>query len=324
MPSFPDDPDVISLRFVFVPDGEPMPDILHEFRDPIILRAQYTRPTPPPQPAPPVTRPTVTMLPGAFAPIPVRAPATPPTDMVHALDDLDDDDLPMMILSTTGKVLAQGTIGQLIAQGSRLPASGPVYLSNLNGIVAFASLAALMIHLIRQPKDRNAGLPGPLRAHSQRARARAADPTATDRLENEEWSVHHLIGIEPAKAHMPLLMAAARAGWRMDNAENLMVLPRTPAAQAKLAAAGIHRPLHNHGHPVWNADMIEKLNLIRQQLDGRRPVGSSDGYARRARRMLERLQKNERSRALGMDRIAQYRLLNDSEYQYDNMTESLT
>ena len=278
---------------------------LHEFREPIILRAQYFPPTPPPlsQPARPAARPSVTMLPGSFAPIPVRAPQTAPAEVVHSVDDLDDDDLPLLIVSATGKVLAQGTIGQLIAQGSRLAPGGPVYLSNFNGILAFASLAALMIHLIRQPRDRNKGLPGPLRAHSHRARARAADPAVTDRLENDEWSVHHLIGIEPAKTHLPLLMTAARAGWRMDNAENLMVLPRTRAAQAKLAAGGVQRPVHDNGHLEWNTEVNAGLLEIEQELRASRLFLNSLEYANLARSSLERFQSMRRRDAIGRDRI---------------------
>ena len=37
----PSDPDTVTLPFVFIPDGEPMPEAVRHFRDPIILRARF-------------------------------------------------------------------------------------------------------------------------------------------------------------------------------------------------------------------------------------------------------------------------------------------
>jgi hypothetical protein len=73
-----------------------------------------------------------------------------------------------------------------------------------------------------------------LRAHSLRARAlaEATDRAVTSRLEPSEWSVHHLIGVHSASGHHPLLIAASRAGWRMDAEENLMVLPPNASGEA--------------------------------------------------------------------------------------------
>ena len=49
-----------------------------------------------------------------------------------------------------------------------------------------------------------------------------------------------------------------------------MVLPRNRAAQAKLAAAGIKRPVHDNGHLEWNEEVDAALAEIE---DGLRRVG---------------------------------------------------
>ena len=154
--------------------------------------------------------------------------------------------------------------------------------------------------------DRNAGLPSGLRAHSQRARARAADRATADQLRNDEWSVHHLVGIQPAKAHLALLTAATRAGWAMDAAANLMILPRNEAAQAKLAAVGIHRPVHNSGHAEWNWEVNAELQSIEIALNSLGYAKRSIAYARLARQLLENLQIELRGRAMSRNRISEY------------------
>jgi len=58
--------------------------------------------------------------------------------------------------------------------------------------------------------------------------------------------------VKPAQQYPALFDAAARAGWRMDAPGNVIALPRTPEAQAKLAAAGIRLPLHDNPHQEWN------------------------------------------------------------------------
>lgn len=238
-------PDTIVLPFVFVPDGQPIPEIARHFRDPIVLRARF-EPEPrqddsSPGPLAGPARQGVTTLPGSVAPIPVHvAAAAEPEADGHWDDTIDPDEFPFLILSATGAVLTEGSRAALSTQALRLaqimPKNHPVFLAFAGGVLAFATLAALREHLTRMTGDQTAGWPGPLRAHSLRARARAeaADRAVTSRLEPSEWSVHHLIGVHSARGHHPLLIAAARAGWRMDAEENLMVLPRNRAAQAKL------------------------------------------------------------------------------------------
>jgi hypothetical protein len=256
-------------------------------------------------------------LPGAVAPNPERRVAAGtdvPEASVSVSDDddrVDPDEFPFLILSATGAVLAEGTRDALSAQALRLaqiiPKNHPVFLAFTGGVLAFATLAALMEHLAPMTDDRTAGWPGPLRAYSLRARARAgtADRAVTSRLDPSEWSVHHLVGVDSARDHLPLLIAPARAGWRMDAEENLMVLPRNRAAQAKLAAAGIERPVHDNGHLQWNSEVKIALARIEDELRDARLRRENVAYDQRARQLLERLQSERRRKAKDMDRIVQ-------------------
>jgi hypothetical protein len=38
-------------------------------------------------------------------------------------------------------------------------------------------------------------------------------------------TIHHLIGVSSAGKHQPLLVAAARVGWNMDEADNIVLMP---------------------------------------------------------------------------------------------------
>ena len=215
---------------------------------------------------------------------------------------------PFLILSATGAVLAEGSRAALSAQALRLalivPKNHPVFLAFAGGVLAFATLAALVEQLAQMSGDRNAGLPTGLRARSQRARARATDRAVADPLQDDEWSVHHLIGIDPVKKHLDLLTAATRAGWAMDATENLMILPRTSAAQAKLAAAGIQRPVHDNGHPKWNQEVRVALEEAEDDLSRSGYSRQSVAYARLARQLLEGLQADPRAKALLKQRIS--------------------
>lgn len=253
-----------------------------------------------------------TALPGSVAPIPERVAAADAPDADGHWDDaVDPDEFPFLILSATGAVLAEGSRAALSAQALRLaqvmPKNHPVFLAFAGGVLAFATLAALMEHLAPMTGDRTAGWPVPLRAHSSRARARAeaGDRAVTSRLEPSEWSVHHLIGVHSASGHHPLLIAASRAGWRMDAEENLMVLPRNRAAQAKLAAAGIKRPVHDDRHLKWNEEVKAELAEIEGGLGRLGLPKESTEYGIRARHMLERVQSERRRKAKDMDRITQ-------------------
>jgi len=301
------DPDTIELPFIFVPDGAPIPEAARHFRDLIILRARFE---PEPHGAAAADQ-AVTPSPvqaehdGRFAEMhaaPAEAAAVATVTGEDRDDHADSEEYPFLILSATGAVLAEGSRAALSAQALRLalivPKNHPVFLAFAGGVLAFATLAALVEQLAQMSGDRNAGLPTGLRARSQRARARATDRAVADPLQDDEWSVHHLIGIDPAKKHLDLLTAATRAGWAMDATENLMILPRTSAAQAKLAAAGIQRPVHDNRHPKWNQEVRVALEEAEDDLSRSGYSRQSVAYARLARQLLEGLQADLRAKAL--------------------------
>ena len=153
--------------------------------------------------------------------------------------------------------------------------------------------------------DRNERLDGGARTNSRRAReaARAADPAVTRALQDAEWRAHHLINIAAARRSPDLLAAAARAGWRTDDASNVAPLPASPAAREKLGAAGIHRPVHDSGHRNWNNEVLKALADIELRLDDEGMASDPGSYERRAREELERLQNDLRQKMLEFDRL---------------------
>jgi hypothetical protein len=215
----------------------------------------------------------------------------------------------LVLMDAARATLAVGSAAELSGRAfeifARMPKGNGVLLVAAGAVLAFATAAALIEYLAPMTGDRNAGLPEPLRANSARARANigARDQGTARRLDPDEWSVHHLIGVHAAQRHTTLLTDAARAGWRMDEAENLMALPRTVAAQTKLASQGIHLPLLDNGHPEWNDTVDEELQLIREKLAGSGLARDSKEYAALARDLLGQLQTSLRRKAVLMKRI---------------------
>ena len=95
--------------------------------------------------------------------------------------------------------------------------------------------------------------------------AEAEDSTVRERLDPAEGSVHHLVNAGASRQHGDLLLAATRSGWTMDDAANVIALPASQAAQAKLTAEGIFRPVHNSGRPIWNEDVSSVRTHFRSQ-----------------------------------------------------------
>jgi hypothetical protein len=96
----------------------------------------------------------------------IRAvPRAAETDAILSGEDWDDhagsEEYPFLILSTTGAVLAEGSRAALSAQALRLalivPKNHPVLLAFAGGVLAFATLAALIEHLVAMTGDRTAG-----------------------------------------------------------------------------------------------------------------------------------------------------------------------
>ena len=153
---------------------------------------------------------------------------------------------------------------------------------------------------------RNQGLKGDERTNTDRARkaAQRVDPEVTKVLEEGEWRAHHLISMEAVRSRNAVLAAAARAGWKTDEDANIAALPTTAAAQQKLRAAGIERPLDDSGHPQWNAQVKQRLIVIKSELDEKFGVGSSPQKDQTAREAVERLLKELRTKALALPRIS--------------------
>jgi len=295
--------ETIELPFIFVPDGAPMPEAARHFRDPIVLRARFE-----PEPPSPNVAPAQRAAPRAHgtdsvAPRDLQQAGTTPGQVSPSLTTQ-----PVKLIGAGGGLIAWATAGELLAEASWLAAAEaalPVIVAVAGTAIAFHAVSSLLEYLAQMSGDRNAGLPGPLRNRSERARAsaRAADPAVVDELDQDEWRAHHFIGINGARDHTRLLETAARAGWVMDEPDNVIALPLTFAAQQKLARAGIHRPVHDNGHPFWNRDVHRELSDIEKHLSEVSLDERSEQYAVLARRLLEALQMRLRQKALEMQRI---------------------
>jgi hypothetical protein len=215
----------------------------------------------------------------------------------------------LRLMTAAGTTLAVGDAAYLSRLAwsvfAGLPKGHPVLLVAAGATLAFATAAALAEHLVAMAGDRNADLPTPLRAYSRRARARigADGKAASEHLDEGEWRAHHLIGVDGAKNFTELLAHAAQAGWRMDSEANMMLLPLTRNAQAKLAAQGIHLPLHDNAHPQWNEDLKVALRFVEDSLRRSMFLKGSPAYSEAAKRALEELQLELRKKAMQLDRI---------------------
>ena len=106
-------------------------------------------------------------------------------------------------------------------------------------------------------------------SHSRQARAaaRQRDPSVTGSLADADWWAHHLINLAAVRTGGSVLSAAMRMGWRPDAPANVAPLPNSRAAQDHLRDAGVHRPVHNSGHPGWNELVARELDSIKRTLD---------------------------------------------------------
>jgi len=89
----------------------------------------------------------------------------------------------------------------------------------------------------------------------------------------------------------------------MDEPENVIALPRTREAQAQLAAAGLHLPLHDNPHPNWNDEIRRELRRVEERLETSGLSPDSEAYAIKARDLLETLQKLLLGKAMATNRI---------------------
>jgi hypothetical protein len=159
-------------------------------------------------------------------------------------------------------------------------------------------------------------LEGGLRSDPRRARdaARQADPAVTQVLKDGEWQAHHLINVGNVRDYKDIFDAAAKAGWRTDEVENVMPLPVTAEDQQKLKEHGIDRPTHLGGHPDWNKEVVKGLKDIRDDLYQSPLLEGSDAYNVKVRQMLEGLQDRLRIEMLEKSRIGAIPATMDGSY----------
>ena len=115
----------------------------------------------------------------------------------------------------------------------------------------------------------NRGDPLWMRSGRARQNARRADPQVTERLADIDWEAHHLINAAGIKRAPELFRAAAQAGWRADDASNVAPLPASRAAQERLQAQGLQRPLHDSGHRDWNEKVGVAIKALRAEFKDR-------------------------------------------------------
>ncbi|WP_375403177.1 AHH domain-containing protein [uncultured Sphingomonas sp.] len=109
-----------------------------------------------------------------------------------------------------------------------------------------------------QVVERRSAVAPSLSTNSAAARAQLAPHT---RMQN--WQAHHLIPFaEIAKLPVPVQLAIARSGWRMDSAENLMALPADRATFLALPNNRVF-PMHSSSHPNYSADVGNSLSNLR-------------------------------------------------------------
>lgn len=145
-------------------------------------------------------------------------------------------------------------------------------------------------------REGNRELVPDLRSYSGRVREtlKRAGDKVTALLPEKGWVGHHLINFDSILRNKELFEAAARAGWRTDEAGNLVALPMDEEAQRRLREEGIERPVQRGAHADWNAMVREELEKLQMEL---KKSGYSEGtgsYDQEVRRMLEQLEKRLR------------------------------
>lgn len=112
--------------------------------------------------------------------------------------------------------------------------------------------------------DRHDSLPPWLQKQPARyqTRARRAEADIVAKAGDGRLDTHHLISRSVAVSFPDLMASAARAGWEVDETENLILLPADGRTQHILKSVGELRPLHNGGHPAWIRRVRYRLSEI--------------------------------------------------------------
>jgi hypothetical protein len=169
------------------------------------------------------------------------------------------------------------------------------------------------------PFTRNTHLPPALQADPFRARGMAYASDAQLRASGlqpqgatpgdcAQWRAHHLIPVKQIAEYDDVLRAAAQDGWSVDEANNILGLPLNPQAQARLAAVGSLRPLHDNAHQTdYSTGVAADLEDIRTALRESGLTKGTPEYNQLAHRLVEAEEAKLRASllAMGMGRVTQ-------------------
>jgi hypothetical protein len=164
-------------------------------------------------------------------------------------------------------------------------------------------------------EHRNTGLPQGMTTSARRARANARNnsPGVVNQLAENEWHAHHLISIETIRKVPGLFAAAAQAGWSADGPGNVVALPNSARAQAKLTERQrLSAPYHDNGHWRWNDQVYQVAEGAYKRLNKKYGEGDSAVRSTAAREIVERLERQQRERLKHLGRVTNREERNDA------------
>jgi hypothetical protein len=84
------------------------------------------------------------------------------------------------------------------------------------------------------------------------ANSRAARAAISSQLQTGKMQAHHLVAAYNIGKYKNIAMTAIKAGWRANDASNLIGLPTDTKTQVSLLAIGIQLPIHSGSHNIYN------------------------------------------------------------------------
>ena len=84
------------------------------------------------------------------------------------------------------------------------------------------------------------------------AKSRVARAAISSQLQIGKMQAHHLVAAYNIGKYKNIAMIAIKAGWRANDASNLIGLPTDAKTQASLLALGMPLPIHNGSHNIYN------------------------------------------------------------------------
>jgi hypothetical protein len=98
-----------------------------------------------------------------------------------------------------------------------------------------------------ESRARPQGVAPELQANSRLARA-----AISSQLTSGKMQAHHLVAAYNIGKYKNIAMLAIQAGWKPNEADNLIGLPTNVDSQAALRAIGLQLPLHSGSHNIYN------------------------------------------------------------------------